>query len=468
MSIATRFRAAVKAFQAPAPAPARPVPPRGGELAYADPRRLFPGRQPFATHNPSFLVGTKGLAIFDEMRRDDQVKSALAVKKFACLSTGWKVQSPEGKPQNWEPTLFARWVLEHMDPNAIGAPTLDGDLYEILSALDYGYSVTEKVWDEIIGGPYDGMIGLRALKTRAPHSLTFSQDEFGNLLPDGILQQSNTAIKAGRLPRYEFVLYSYQSQFSNPYGTSDLEAAYTPWWIKYNSQKWLAMLLERFGIPPLFGIYDPARYAGAGTALDDLKKILQNLQAATTGLIPRPSGASADNKALELWAPSELGVNATRIFIPSLEYLNKGIARSILMPDLLGMTQDSSQGSYARAKVHFDVFLLVVEAIRKDLQVAIMCHQVMKPLLDMNYPGLDDYPTWSFMPLTDDLRLELLKEWNELVAGKVVVPQEDDEKHIRRLMQFPEKDPTAEVATGPETPQPETPPAAPPDNGGNG
>ena len=439
------------------PAPARDTSAPRGELAYADPRRLFPGAQPFATYNPSTLVGQRGLQVFDEMRRDDQVKAALAFKKFACLSTGWQVQSPEGKDPNWEPTRFARWVLQHMDPSEIGAPTLESDLYAILSGLDYGFSVTEKIWDPIEYGPWAGYVGLKALKTRAPHSITFSQDEFGNLMPDGVLQQVNSNM-GGRMPRDKFVLYSYQSMFSNPYGTSDLEAAYTPWWLKYNGQKWLAMLLERYGIPPIFALYDPSKYTGPGNAsLENLMKIMTNLQAATSATIPRPSSSTASQPSLEFWVPDQAGANATRIFLPSLERWDKSIARSILMPDLLGMTSDTSQGSYARAQVHFDVFLLVVESIRHDLEQIVMCHQVMKPLLDINFPSLDEYPVWTFLPLTDDLRLELLKQWNDLVTGGVVVPQENDEKHIRRLTKFPEKDPSAPLAEGPPKPLPPSP-----------
>jgi phage gp29-like protein len=207
--------------------------------------------------------------------------------------------------------------------------------------------------------------------------------------------------------------------------------AYFPWWTKYNAQKWLAMLLERLGIPPIFGLYNPTKYAG-GTLVEDLKRVLSNLQAATFGVIPRP-----DKDSLEFWAP-ELAGQATRVFIPSLDYLNNSISRAILMPNLIGMTSDQSQGSYARARVHFDVFLLVVESIRKDLATVIN-HQIVRPMLDLNYPGMEVYPRWSFMPLTDDLRMELLNTWAKLVQIEAVQAQVEDEKHIRKVMQFPER-----------------------------
>jgi hypothetical protein len=418
--------------------------PTRGEVAFADPRRLFKGSEKHAAFNPSNLVGTRGLQLYDEMRRDDQVKAALAFKKQACLATGWDVMSPKGKSPDWAPTRFMRYVLENMDPTEIGSATLDGDLREILTALDYGFSVTEKLHVEIDSGEWQGMIGLRSLKTRSPHGIQFAQDVYGNLADDGIVQAANNYSPGGRLPRNKFVLFTYDSRFGNPYGTSDLEAAYFHWWVKTQSTKWLAMLLERFGIPPIFGLYNPSRYTG-GASLSELRAILTNLQAATTGIIPRP-----DKDALEFWAPGELAANATRIFVPALEYMNSSIARAILMPSLIGMTSDTSQGSYARSRVHFDVFLLVVEAIRTDLEMVAMNHQVVRPLCDLNFPDLGgEYPIWKLLPLTDDLRIELVKEWGDLIGKTVVSRGPDDEEHIRKLLQFPE-------AQGEELPLPES------------
>jgi len=440
-----RFRNPTGTFR-PAPAKNQETPVRG-EVAHSDPRRLFPGSDKFSTFNPSKLVGAKGLDVFDEMRRDDQVKAALAFKKHACIATGWTVTSPEGKPEDWEVTKFAKWVLENLDPHEIGSATLDGDMYEMLGALDYGFSITEKIWAPIVDGEFAGLVGLKALKTRSPHHITFAQDEYGNLADDGIIQATNGRFVGGKMPRSKFVLFSYQSQFGNPYGTSDLEAAYFPWWTKYNAIKWLAMLLERFGIPPIFGLYTPGQYVGT-TTVEDLKKVFTNFQAATNAIIPRPN-----KDALEFWSPSEAGANATRVFIPALDYLNNAISRAVLMPNLIGMTSDQSQGSYARARVHFDVFLLVVESIRKDL-ATVMNHQIVRPMLDLNFPGLKEYPRWAFLPLTDDLRIGLLNQWGVLVDKMVVTPQEEDEKHIRKLVQFPERRP------GTEMPRPEM--------GGNG
>ncbi len=429
MALVTRLSAALRAFQANGTRPAVAAPPPG-EIAFADPRRLFPGG--YSTpYNPSALVRRQGLRIFDEMRRDDQVKAALAFKKHAAIATGWQVTSPEGQPPEWPPTQFVRWVIEHhLDPGEVGGGTLDHDLYEILSALDFGFSVTEKLFAPIDEGPFAGLVGLKALKTRAPYDFFFDQDEYGNLRADGIVQEQNTRVKNGRLPRDKFVLFTYQPAFGNPYGCSDLEAAYRPWWVKDNSFKWLAMLLERLGIPPIFGLYNPNRYTPQ--QIDDLKQVIQNLQAATFGIIPRPAPGD-----LDFWAP-ELADQATRVFIPSLQEFDKAIARAILMPGLLGMTPEQPQGSFAKARISFDVFILVLEAIRKDLEQIVMMHQVVRPLVDLNFPGVQVYPQWRFLPLTDDTKLELLDKWTTLVGAEVVTKQPADETHIRKLVKFPD------------------------------
>lgn len=423
-TLTDRIRAGWQAFARVTPSPQ----PSFAELALADPRRLFPGG--YSTpYNPSDLVGTKGLRIFDQMRRDDQIKAAVSFKKGSVLSTGWTVTSPEGVPEDWEVTRFV--------DNALRALTgaLEDDLWEVLSAIEYGFSVTEKLWAVASRGAFAGKIVLRELKTRRPHDFNFVQDEFGNLRPDGITQ-AQRGLAPVPLPADKFVVFTYDEEFSNKYGRSDLEAAYRHWWAKDNALKWLVMLLERLGIPPVFGLYDPNRYTNA--QLDDLKSIFQNLQAATFGMIPRPSSATKDApSALDFWTP-ELAGQATRVFIPALELYDKSIARALLMPGHLGLTADQAEGSYARAKVAFDVFVLIIEKIRRDLETRVMQEQIIKPLVDWNYT-VEAYPQWKFLPLTDDVRLDILDRWAGLVGAGVVQRQAEDETHIRALLQFPER-----------------------------
>ncbi len=424
--------------------PPRSVRSRLGEIAFADPLGLYGGRAGFKSYNPSALVTRKGLQIYDEMLRDDQIKAALAFKTSAVTATGWKVESPPEKGEDWEQRRFIEDQLKAVPG------TFEDAVGGILTALRYGYSTTEIVYEPITNGEWKGKVGLAALKARSPHSITFDVDEYGNIMPDGVIQMHRHDVGERRLPRDKFILYVYESEFGNPYGRSDLEACYRSFWTKDNAYKYLGMMLERYGIPPLFAMYNPEMYDSG--QINALKEIFGSLQAATSGLIPR---SAPEN--LEIWAP-QLAGQVGGVFIPALEMLNRDIARALLMPGLLGVTPDQL-GSFARAKVIFDVFLLVVEKLRMDLEEVIN-EQLVEPLATLNFSG-DELPRFVWLPLSEDDQGQLLKTWGELLGAGAVTAQMDDEAHIRELLEFPERkegeEPPATLVPPGMAPPPPTP-----------
>jgi phage gp29-like protein len=408
--------------------------PQMGTVSFASPYDMYGGSP--TPYNPSALISYRGYSVIDEMKRDDQVKAALNFKKGSVLAAGWQICVPEGKAEDWEPKEFLEQALDNVEG------TFSRSLLEVMSALDYGFSLTELIWED-----RDGRIWLRKMATRRPHDITFTITRTGEL--EAIKQNGRF------LPIEKFILYSYDYEFSNFYGHSDLEAVYRAWWTKDNAYKWMAMLLERMGIPPVFALYNQNAYVG--NQITQLREVLTNLQAATVGAIPR-----SDKDALELWTP-ELAGQVSEVFIPAFEMFNKDIARALLMPGLLGMTDDQAQGSLARSRVHFDVFMLVLERLRGELQDLIN-EQVIDPLLAFNYPPMEDKPYFEFLPLTEDQVNEIAATWNTLLGGKAVAAQDDDEKHLRNLLGFPEMNP-ADQQVRMERNQPEMPEGQPGEEG---
>lgn len=395
------------------------------EVSQADPSRLFPGLTEL--YNPSVLVSRRGLEIYDRMRIDDQVKAALTLKKQAVIQAGWRVDTPEEEmPDDWPPKV----LVEESFKNLGGG--LEKALVEVLTGLDYGYSVTEKVFEE-------GDLGvmLSALKTRRPHEFTFVLDEHGNV--QEIVQMASDGRRT--LPRDKFLVYVHQSEFGNPYGRSDLEAAYRAWWSKEQAYKWLAMLLERYGIPPIIAKYR------AGTLspkqIDAIKDVLANLQAATAGVVP----FEQEPDDVEFWSPRLAG-QATTVFEPALAMYNADIARALLMPDLLGMTPTQSVGSFARASIIFNVFMSILEHLRREIE-RLVNDQIVKPLVAMNFSP-DRLPTWHLNPLNDPARAEIFETWVKLVEGGAVKATKSDERHIREVLDFPPPDESGEAPPGPE------------------
>jgi len=403
-----------------------------GQLAIADPYSLFGGKGAMQ-YNPSWLVGRKGMRIYDEMRRDEQIKAALAFKKHAILAAGWDIVSPEGKPDDWEPAQFVDWNFDRLDGS------VSDRIMAMLLELDYGFSIGELIWEQNEDPQFAGKWAIQDIVSIKPHSIRFQQDETGKVL-EAIQWGMGEEI---HIPVEKLVIMTYQGEWSNPFGRSDLEACYSAWWAKDSANKWLSILLERFGIPPIFAMYNQNKYTEP--TLDILKSIITNLQAGTAAIIPR-----TDPTDVEMWTP-ELASQVANVFIPALDHYDRRIARGLLMPSLLGATADQQVGSFARAQVVFDVFMFAVGALRAQVEEAIN-DQIIWRMMAANYPGEEEYPRMKFKPLTQDARVTLMDAWVKLVSGGAVVAREDDEAHIREIMGFPGVD--SEPMERPE-PEPE-------------
>ena len=135
-----------------------------------------------------------------------------------------------------------------------------------------------------------------------------------------------------------------------------------------------------------------------------------------------------------------------------MNMFDRHIALSILMPGLLGLTPEETTGSLARAKVHFDVFLLVVKEEEQRLEEAIMDEQVIRQLVDLNFT-VEAYPQFRFLPLTESILKETFDAWGMMIDKGAVKTTPEDEKHIRESLKFPDRD--MEDDDEPEAPEPE-------------
>lgn len=371
------------------------------------------------TFNPDDLVGRKGLSIYDKMLLDDQIIAIQTIKKEAVLQSGWTIEPVSEEPLDLETAEFTEFNFNQMQG------TLEDKIKEILSGKDYGYSISELLWNQITGKKFTGKIGLDNIKTRRPHSFRFNSDVHGNLEKDGLIQSSVLG-QDMMLPSEKFVIFVNNFKFSNWYGESDLRPAYKNFWSKENHIKWWNIYGERFAIPIAKGTYD----TGVALGLQEkLKDILGKIQAKMAVLL----GPGTDIELLEVSKGGE------RYYVATLNYHDMGIAKALLMPQLLGMASQQNQGSFAQAKTQFNVFLLVLNSIRKQVEETIMLEQVIKRLIDFNYI-VDDYPKFKFLPLTNDNKLEIAKTWIEALKGQAVVSEIKDENKLRQMLDFEERE----------------------------
>ena len=374
-------------------------------------------------YNPDTLLGRKGFPIYDQMRIDDQVKACLTLKKFATLAPNYEITPASNDEQDLEVGEFVQYCFDKMHGSVIDS------VLEIMTALDYGYSITEINYKTFDSGIHEGKIGLKSLKTKQPYYYRFAVDEFSNLLKDGVVYDKGG--KENYYPTSKFLVFSYQKEFGNHYGTSDLRPAYRGYWSKDVLIKMWNIYLERFANPTVVGRYKSNDPSGR----TNLRNILDNLTAKTS-ITHR-----MDEYDIGLLESTRASTND---FNTALNFYNKSIARSILIPDRLMAEGDT--GAYSQAKVHFDVFLWVIQKLRQDIEETVMNEQLIKRLVSYNYSNVQELPKFKFNPMTDEQKMELQTLFITAVEKGVITSTLEDENVLRRQLNFPEKDLDVETA----------------------
>lgn len=383
----------------------------------------------FHSFNPDTLVGRKGMRVYDRMLLDDQIKAVQTMKKNAVLQTGWEIVPASDDPLDREIAENVEWNFHIMQG------TLDDRLREIMSSNDYGFSISELIWHVIDHGDFKGSIGLKDIKSRRPHSWLFHFDEHGNVL--GIKQQFLINQTEDHLPVDKFVIDVNDKKFGNMYGQSELRAAYRSFWAKENLILWWNIYGERHAIPLAVGSYSQDNQITSPDHQEELKSIINVIQSKMSVLLP--PGVTIDFK--------DVAKGGERFFVASINFHDLAMSKALLLPQLLGMSTQTQQGSFAQAKTQFNVFMLTIKRMQKQLEETVMLEQIIKRMVDFNYI-VDKYPEFKFLPTTKEDRLEIAKTWVESLKGQAVVSGIDDENKLRQLLEFDEREETEEEKAG--------------------
>lgn len=230
-------------------------------------------------YNPDDLFQKRGnYDIFDEMRGDEQINSLLTLKKFFIINGKRDIECEDEKIKDFLYMCLDFYLEE----------TFDKKLLNILSAVDYGFSLTEKIFG-IKDTEFGQKIVLTNLRTRPPHTFEFDQDVYGDITQIRQHQGRGSDIQ---LEPQKFIHYAYQKEFDNPYGRSEFNSGvYRAWWSKNFLIKLWNIYLERFGMPTVVGTYPASMVQHRA----DLIATLKNIQAKTS--ITLPEGITVDTLA---------------------------------------------------------------------------------------------------------------------------------------------------------------------------
>lgn len=380
-------------------------------------------------YNPDDLVGKKGLRIYSQMMTDEQVKSVTEFKLNAILGRGHQfkfLRSSLSEDEQKKRIEVFEAVVRRIRGSWVDA--IEG----VASGREFGFSVTEKVYGQI---DFEGsaFTGINMLLTRNPETFEFYADDYGML--KAIKQCTNKATKIDIDPD-RVIHYVHKPKWDLIYGRSELRSAYRAWYLKDITLKNWALHLERFGsgIPIAKRIDENAPNYGS-PEYTSLQNAMREFKSFTQIILPR-------GVEIEVIFPS-----TTDQYEKALQYHDLAIAKSQLVPNLLGLSQAGQTGSFAQSDTQLKAFFWTTGADGARIAECFN-EQLFRDLGDQNW-GDGDYPVFCFKPASTEHIKWMVETWNSMVGAKVVISTEKDEQVLRQMLEMPEREEDAEPLIDP-------------------
>jgi len=373
-------------------------------------------------YNPDDLLNRKGFDIYKRMMLDEQLKAVVLFKIAAIIGRGWTLEydeqdetlSPEDK--EFRIRLFKR-IIERM------GGSWNSGLKKIMKAVPQGFSMTEKVHDlfEFEGKTWHG---LKALKSRPFETFHFETDVHGDIVQ---CIQRSPGLPDRPIPLNRMIYLVHNSDVDEQYGQSDIREAYRDYFSKDMATRFRNIHLERMGCGLVFFEVEKGVAASQQNSADwnALKGFIRNMSAATGALLP--AGVKAN-----VVFPQD-----TQQFKETIAACNLGMAKCVLVPNLLGITETGQTGAYSQSQTQFEAFLWTLDEGTQELEDAIN-EQIMDELGRANFAdGLA--PTFKFKPISENRKLELLKAWGDMLQKGGAEASDTDEKKVREMLDMPPK-----------------------------
>jgi len=248
-------------------------------------------------------------------------------------------------------------------------PGIRRSIREVLSAIYYGLSVGELIFE-----PAGSDIHLRRIHVAAPavwYGGSVSQDPATGEVDYIYLADGREVPVNSENGQRQLVVYSYRSDFNNPYGQPSARTAYAAWFIKSRLQKFEAIGLEAFGVPPVI-------FQTSGDGDDLIAKYLS-------------VGA---NKALAIGADDKVVPLTTAYsssgspFGETIRRLDGYIFNAFYMPALTALESEFS--TRAQATVHKSVYELAETDIVREVVEQVVMAQIIEPILALQFGVVDD------------------------------------------------------------------------------
>lgn len=392
-----------------------PEQPQQNETGWSE-TSLYSGQ--FGKYNPDSLIGRKGFSIYRQMMLDEQVKAVVRFKRDAITSREWYFESPEelSEKERGLRVALSKKLIAEMSGNFMDA--MNG----IMSGMYNGFSMTELVVRQI---EFRSLTywGVGKLKLRPFDTFSFKVDAHGNA--EEVIQRFETQTQTIDMER--FIHYVQNPEEDEHYGQSELRAAYRAYWSKDVMIKLYNIFMERRASGFIYAQPKDGKTIQAGSPLETaLRSVMTNISTTTSMIVPNDVDLNV------VHPQGEAG------YVEAVAMHDKAIAKALLVPNLLGITEQGDTGSFAQSQTQFEAFLMTLDADATRLE-DVLNEQLFRRLAKYNW-GDDNYPRFKFKPMSDEQKFKLLGMWKDLVTSGAVKHSSSDEEKLRNMMDMPQKE----------------------------
>lgn len=362
--------------------------------------------------------------VFDKMRRSDsQIKMALAAVKNPIKAANWAIEPGDDSAEAKADAALIEHILFH-DMDKPWPQTL----HEILSCIDFGHSIFEKLHKAVVDHPkFGSYIGLRQLAFRSPRTIhRFNVDGVSGKLVSVTQFAYGDLERNVDIPSEFLVLFSLEQEGDNYEGISWLRPCYGPWLRKDMYKKLMSIGIEKYAVPsPVAevpeGKQNSKEYANLIAALQIWTSHQQNY-------LTLPAGWKVDFKSNPF--------DAQKIQA-AIDGENKDIINGFLA-NFLDLGTGGGGGSYALGNDKSEFFLTGIEHIGKHIADVINKNLICE-LTKMNRGPREVYPKLVVSGIADKGGQELANSLKLLCESQVVRPDDKLEDQIRGRYNLPKR-----------------------------
>ena len=337
---------------------------------------------------------------YDKMLQDPQIKSGYELIRMFLLSRKLVVIPSDDTPESKKIAEDLEDMLGHM---AYPMRKVRNDMY---SALIYGYSVGEVLWEAADDGSMIQMKRIRPIPIDTIEDC-FIYDDKGDVEYIKQVVDNEDPIM---IPAEKCLIYTYDEQFGNREGTSILDGVYDNWFMKQKILQWYNVFLQKHEGPTLVGKVENPTYKDLfREQLDEIREGRANI---TIGM----------NDDVTVLESSHRGEG----FKEAINYHDTMIYRKMNIGTMI-LGQENGAGAYAQSQTQFDTLSIFLDGIHEDIAAELQSKIV--ELVDMNWT-VDDYPVVSFETFEEKDLLGLINALKPLIDAGAIDPQDSWFRHL--------------------------------------